>query len=437
MMQTGCGGETNEPQTEAEQEDQEVWEEDTDNDETIISILGEDKIVIKNEMLFGREAVLLDSRFTEENDTILHAIQGTWEIDEYMGFVPYDTYLLLIEEDLDEERRENYKEKYQEDKERAAADIPEYFFTIKGRGTEVEKRDDTNYYISVRNGNRTYASLYRCYIILSISQKGDEEYPVFGSRTLEGMRTDTEYPVIYIFFSTFYFSEEEEEIVYEPAFIALTADGQILFLKDGAFYSLKPSIQGEIMSGNFSWLEDVDWESKERAYLNMEESGKVEWRRIDLNKDGIEDLILQEKDTVGDSDQKRIYGIIACEKDGARCVKWNENDMTEYSFCGSTGELMYTAPYYGGVVSGEPYRHYYYDEEWNEITDYKLVVYKIDSLMDEEYAEKWKKEHPDMAEDGLYYRKYVGDEEEILTLEELKQIYETEMGDTFTSSFMN
>jgi len=64
-----------------------------------------------------------------------------------------------------------------------------------------------------------------------------------------------------------------------------------------------------------------------------------------------------------------------------------------------------------------------------------LVVYCIDSEDDEEYAEIWKQENPDMAEDGIYYRKYTEEGEEILTQEELESIYEMETGYEFSSEF--
>ncbi len=108
--------------------------------------------------------------------------------------------------------------------------------------------------------------------------------------------------------------------------------------------------------------------------------------------------------------------------------------MTEYSFCGSTGELIYTAPNYGSLVDEEPYQHYYYDKEWNKITDYSLAIIQIDSIAaDEEYAKEWKKEHPEFAEDGIYYMKYTESGSEVLTKEEVIEIYEEETGDALYS----
>lgn len=191
------------------------------------------------------------------------------------------------------------------------------------------------------------------------------------------------------------------------------------------------SIQGTIMSGDFSCLEDTDWERMQKSYKR--EIDLYEWRRLDLNGDCIEDLILQEKRTsTGDEDsnQHRILGIFGCEEDGARCVLWDDVEMGNYSFCGPTGELMNSYYSFGTMVDTEGFTHYYYDKDWNEIIDYRLVIWKVDSPEGYDYPTEWFEAHPDMQEEGIYYRKYEGDYtgEAVLTLEEFKEIYETEMG---------
>jgi hypothetical protein len=193
------------------------------------------------------------------------------------------------------------------------------------------------------------------------------------------------------------------------------------------------STQGTIMSGDFSCLENEDWESMQESYKR--ENDKYEWRLIDLNGDGIEDLILQEKDTVDEySNRHRILGIFACEEDGAKCVLWDDAYMGEFSFCGPTGELMLYYYNFGGMVDTEGYQHYYYDMEWNKVIDYRLVIWGVNSPEGYDYPTEWFESHPDMQEEGIYYRKYEGAyagddaEGEVLTLEGLKEIYETEMG---------
>lgn len=398
-------------------------------DMTVISVLGKEELAIETERIYGVESELgyLDNRFTpEEIDIILNAIEGTWIVDEYVGFVPYENSIWAEEEGTEEEKQK----KYDDDRERAKRNLPDFSFQIKSHNSE--EFADGGQYIYVYNDNRLYASPMS--VVLSMQEK--DGYLECVNRTIKGSNISkiNGYPVIYIdFFSIFCF---QEEVFYEPATLILASDGNYLLLKDGAFYSLKSSIQSRIMSGDFSCLTNANWEDMQNSYAIGAGNNFFEWCQIDLNGDGIEDLILQEKDTVGENINRHIIrGIFACQKDEASCILWDDVDNTEYFFCGLTGELMYSASSYGGVVSEEPYSHYYFDEEWNKIADYTLVVYCIDAAMNEEYAEKWKQEHPDMAEDGIYYRKYTEEGVEVLTRKELENIYEMDTGYEFYSEF--
>ena len=80
--------------------------------------------------------------------------------------------------------------------------------------------------------------------------------------------------------------------------------------KEELTYSPKNSIQSEIMSGDFSCLTNENWEDRQKSYTIGAENDFFEWLQVDLNEDGIEDLILQEKDTVGGNlDRHIICGI--------------------------------------------------------------------------------------------------------------------------------
>ena len=223
------------------------------------------------------------------------------------------------------------------------------------------------------------------------------------------------------------------------------SDNAATSVSDNANESTSGNIQSAIMDGDFSGMADTEFkEHVVESYQRWEENGiieEMEWRQIDLNGDGIDDLILQECRSVGQTQMHRIVAIFACEEDSAECMLWDLNDYSEYSFCGSTGELMYTAPYSGTAIAGEPYRHYYYDNEWNEVTDYQLVRTIVDSSMDgsrEEFLhhhQEFIESHPDMAEDGEYYSRYVIDietgeaeERETLSYEQFKEIFEDAMG---------
>ena len=195
------------------------------------------------------------------------------------------------------------------------------------------------------------------------------------------------------------------------------------------------TLKQELLRGDFEHLSGKYSDYREFFEADWE-SGDLEWRQIDLNGDGEEDFILQEARPISNTGQKRIIGIFTIEEDSIRCITSDLNDSTEYSFCGATGKLFYTAPNYGGVVDNEPYECYHYDTEWQITIDYELEILRVDSEMDEDYAKEWKSENPDMAEDGLYYFRYIGDEIEKLTREEWMNIYETETGLKFDGSDM-
>ncbi|MBD5475798.1 MAG: hypothetical protein HDR17_07435 [Lachnospiraceae bacterium] len=195
------------------------------------------------------------------------------------------------------------------------------------------------------------------------------------------------------------------------------------------------ALKQELLRGDFEHLSGKYSDYREFFEADWE-SGDMEWRQIDLNGDGEEDFILQEARPISNTGQKRIIGIFTIEEDSIRCIMSDLNDSTEYSFCGPTGKLFYTAPNYGGVVDNEPYECYHYDTEGQITTDYELEILRVDSEMDEDYAKEWKSENPDMSEDGLYYFRYIGDEIEKLTREEWTNIYETETGLKYDSSDM-
>lgn len=47
------------------------------------------------------------------------------------------------------------------------------------------------------------------------------------------------------------------------------------------------------------------------------------------------------------------------------------------------------------------------DVTWKEA---EVLCHESGVEVSEDYAKKWKSENPDMAEDGLYYFRYIGDE---------------------------
>ena len=416
---------------------------------TVISILGKEELEIESDRIHNLSYRLeqnMDEGDGQKADAILRAVEGIWVVDEYVGFVSYDYYKdgQFAKADTVDENHE----RYEKDKKRAGTDISGVFLMIKTEDNVSAEAGGP--YIYSGDGYTFYESPLRIHI--SMDKTGDD-YSLSSHRTIQGAETDPQYPAIYIEFLSCLYSKEEDRTFYEPVTLILTADGQFLLLRDGGFYTLKHDITYELMSGNMDHVEcgESTKVTLEGCIQRSMKGGMypLEWRWIDLNGDGKDDLILQEKDTVGDSEQHRIVAIFDCFEDRAVCIKTDFNDGTEYSFCGTSGALMYTAPSYGGVVSTDGYEHYHYDSEWNEIPDYTLRAYWIDGDDDKDpISEEWIESHPDMAVNGRYYRRYEENytqfvnsgaegpwKGEVLTFQEFKNAYEAATGDRFWSTY--
>ena len=392
------------------------------------------EISLNGEISGTSETEITDIR-DENAESIPASLEGVWAVGEYIGFVPFDAYEngMWYEMAGDGEERMAV---YEENKERAAAELPEFFIEIRETDTEAGR------YVYVTNRKRTYASPINITVSTAVSE---DEYSIFNQRTISGLAPYGDYPVTYIEFHSFDYSEEEDRVIYEPATLILTADGQFLLLKDGAYYSLEHTIQSRIMSGDFSCMEDTWSSDMSDYYERWSKADSYEWRLIDLNGDGIDDLILQERRVVSQDRQwHRIIAIFACKEDSAVLFDFDVNDATEYSFCGPTGELMYNYYSYGVSIDFDAYEHYYYDVEWNRITDYTMLETEIDSSMDGgweeflEYRPNWLEEHPEMDKDGYYYSIIPVDPEtgedmkrEFMSYEEFKEIFEEVTGIEF------
>lgn len=191
----------------------------------------------------------------------------------------------------------------------------------------------------------------------------------------------------------------------------------------------------ELMNGQFDCLTNGDKDGIGEVYHFMDSNDNVEWIQTDLNDDDVEDLILQEKNSPWQN-KKIIVGIFTCEENGAKCVLWDVNDYGEFYYCGNTGEIMYYYRWNSGIYTIESNRHYDFDAAWNKTSDYTLTAYSVCGSESEMHADDWKEKHPDMLEDGYYYRQYMEkiDIEKILTFEEFQSIYEEEMGFAYDNS---
>ena len=117
----------------------------------------------------------------------------------------------------------------------------------------------------------------------------------------------------------------------------------------------------QIMNGKFECLTNDNSEEIERVYCMMKENDNVEWVKKDLNDDGIEDLVLQEKNSPW-VNKKIVVGIFAKEENGIQCILWDVSDYGEFYYCGITGEVMYYYRWSGGIYTIETNKHYNFGE---------------------------------------------------------------------------
>lgn len=137
--------------------------------------------------------------------------------------------------------------------------------------------------------------------------------------------------------------------------------------------------------------------------MNDREFQDVEWLYYDLNDDGQDELILQEKTSVADTRIKRIIGIFAEQQGQAFVILWDVNDMTEFCFL-SNNQLIYFDQYYG-TYGYESYKIYEYDLQWDKKLVKGYEYYDIDSM--ENLPPDWLDMHPDLSQEGTYFLKYI------------------------------
>ena len=177
----------------------------------------------------------------------------------------------------------------------------------------------------------------------------------------------------------------------------------------------------KIKNGDFSYITEASVVSKEVlecAYENM--SQDTEWIMTDLNQDGEEDLIWQEKASI--STQKKILAVFDAAQNG-QCVFYDGMDAGEYFFITKEEVLIYYSQYFG-IYDYVSYERFCYDKEWNiERKDGLYAWYVYDS----EEVLGWfdDHDHSGMEENGIYYKTYADGEEIFISAATYRKQFET------------
>lgn len=160
----------------------------------------------------------------------------------------------------------------------------------------------------------------------------------------------------------------------------------------------------EIMNGNFASVKTLDYPDADelrRIFDILSAESNIEWVQHDLDGDGLNELVWQEKDSHNQT-ANSIIGIFAFSADGAELVAWDVNDMTEYLFLSAAGNVIHCMGHYG-TYSYVKYDHLVFDEEWNTALAYGLS--SVCAYDDTEDIEGLKERFPYITELGIYYVK--------------------------------
>ena len=173
------------------------------------------------------------------------------------------------------------------------------------------------------------------------------------------------------------------------------------------------SIEEQIKEGDFSCLKESEGKKKEyeRIFEIHEELGDMEWKLFDINKDGFEDLIWQEKEARF-SKGKRILGIFSCNPDSPQCVIWDTAQMTTGYFWSDADKLVYYYQSYG-ICSYNRYDYFTVDVNWVQKFEYGLEIYNIydlgsDPEWQESFEAKWQEKYGEQLKEGISYKKCIG-----------------------------
>lgn len=160
-----------------------------------------------------------------------------------------------------------------------------------------------------------------------------------------------------------------------------------------------------IMQGDMSSLYQL--EEKERDFVKkLAKNGYNEWNVCDVNGDGKEELILQERQGELGGNIGYIIGIFAETEDGVKRVLWDVFETGEYySFI--DGNLLHYY-YVSGTHTANLYTLYRFDDAWEIRAERTFQIIRVDDF--EEYkglSDELKKEITDI---GFYYRYVIYDE---------------------------
>jgi|GEM_PF-2885177 len=172
----------------------------------------------------------------------------------------------------------------------------------------------------------------------------------------------------------------------------------------------------QLKNGNFSNLKDGDdyIEALEKIYEREKEYQDKEWVEVDLNGDGRNELIWQQKEQY-QKKLKPIYVIFYLTNSEVQIAFIDTIDMTVFLFLSESGSLVRYSQYYG-VFSINNFNHYIFNSDWNLKFVYGYSIFEVYDFedIDEEY---WSETYPDATELGVYYYRELNNENNVTSRE--------------------
>ncbi len=172
------------------------------------------------------------------------------------------------------------------------------------------------------------------------------------------------------------------------------------------------SIEEQIIKGDFSSLKESggNKEEYERIFRIHQESEDMEWKSCDINNDGFEDMIWQEKEARF-SKGKRITGVFSCNPENPQCVIWDTGQMTTGYFWSDADKLVYYYQSYG-ICNYNRYDYFSIDVNWEQKFEYSLEIYNIyDMGFDPEWRKSfeadWQEKYGEPLKEGISYKKCI------------------------------